>query len=327
MGQYSTRPGHSAQQAGWAVAGTWGHSVVEGEMTGSPIHRRRRLMFGTAGIPERAKGQGPVAGVEALRELGLDAMELEFVRGVWMTEELAVRVGRRARTLGIYLTAHAPYWLNLNSPDDQVVRASMDRIVRSAEVADLAGARHLAFHAAFYSGTGATRTYIAVRRRLGRLVRILSNRGLSISLSPEVMGRPSQFGSIEEIVDLCRDVEGLTPCIDFSHQHARTGVCNTYEEYCHLLDFLRERLGARAVARMHIHVSGIEYGLKGEVRHLSLRGSDLNYTALLKALKSRRAGGILICESPDPQREALLLKRAYSRISEARRRRSGGRRA
>jgi deoxyribonuclease-4 len=271
-------------------------------------------MFGTAGIPARAKGQGPVAGLEALSELGLDAMELEFVRGVWMSEDVARAVGSRARTLGIYLTAHAPYWLNLNSPDDAVVRASIERIVRSAEVADIAGARHLAFHAAFYSGATAARTYVAVRRRLERLVARLSSRGISISLSPEVMGRPSQFGSFEEIVDLCSDVEGLTPCIDFSHQHARTGRYNTYREYCDLLDMLRARLGGRAIARMHIHVSGIDYGPKGEIKHLSLRGSDLNYRALLRALKGRRAGGILISESPNPERDAAVLRRAYYRI-------------
>jgi deoxyribonuclease-4 len=271
-------------------------------------------MFGTAGIPSPAKGLGPVAGLETLSELGLDAMELEFVRGVWMSEDSARAVATRARTLGIYLTAHAPYWLNLNSPDKRVVRASIERIVRSAEVADLAGARHLAFHAAFYSGSTAARTYVTVRRRLKRLVRRLSSRGLSVTLSPEVMGRVSQFGSIEEIVDLCSDVEGLTPCVDFSHLHARTGRHNSYEEYCDLLDMLRARLGGRAISRMHVHVSGIDYGPKGEIRHLSLRGSDLNYRALLKALKSRRAGGIVICESPDPVRDAAILKRAYYRI-------------
>jgi deoxyribonuclease-4 len=278
------------------------------------MRKRRRLMFGTAGLPASAKGQGAVAGIDAIADLGLDAMEIEFVRGVWMSEDLAVQVKRRARARKIYLTAHAPYWLNLNSPDAAVVRASIQRIMKSAAVADRAGARHLAFHAAFYCGDSPARAFGKIKRRLRRLAARVVAKGFKISLSPELMGRPSQFGSLEEILGLSSEIEGVTPCIDFSHNHARTGEWNTYEEYCELLDLVRGVLGSGALRRMHIHVAGIDYGPKGERRHLNLKESDMDYRALLTALKHRGAGGIVICESPNIEVDATLLKKTYSRI-------------
>jgi deoxyribonuclease-4 len=275
------------------------------------VLKRRRLMFGTAGLPAAAKGLGTAAGIDAIADMGLDAMELQFVRGVWMTGEIAKQVRRRARARKVYLTAHAPYWLNLNSPDPGVVRASMDRIMNSAAVADQAGARHLAFHAAFYCGDSPSRAFGKVKRRLKRLASRAASKGLKIFLSPELMGRPSQFGSLDEIIGLCSEIDGVTPCIDFSHNHARTGGCNTYEEYCELLDKVRRALGGRALRRMHIHIAGIDYGPKGERKHLNLKESDMNFKALTAALKDRGAGGIVICESPNIEKDALLLKKTY----------------
>lgn len=268
-------------------------------------------MFGTAGVPAAAKGAGSVAGIEALARLGLDAMEIEFVRGIWMSDELARQVKSRARALKIYLTAHAPYYLNLNSPDPRVVRASKDRIMQSAATADKAGARHLALHAAFYSGAGPARAYQNVKRRLMQLSSRIARLGLKITLNPELMGRPSQFGGLEEILDLSSGVPRVEPCLDFSHNHARTGGSNTYEEYCDILDLVRRRLGGRALRRMHIHVAGIDYGPKGERRHTNLTDSDMDFRALMSALKHRGAGGIVICESPNLEDDALLLKHTY----------------
>jgi deoxyribonuclease-4 len=270
-------------------------------------------MFGTAGFPAAAKGLGAVAAIDAIADMGLDAMEIEFVRGVWMSDELAKQVRGRARARKVFLTAHAPYWINLNSPDPNVVRASMERIMNSAIVADQAGARHLVFHAAFYCGDSPARAFGKVKRRLKQLVSRVATKGLKISLNPELMGRASQFGSLDEILGLCSEIEGVMPCIDFAHNHARTGACNTYEEYCGLLDTMRDVLGARALRRLHAHIAGIDYGPKGERKHLNLKESDMNFRALTAAMKSRGAGGIVICESPNIEKDALLLKTTYLR--------------
>jgi deoxyribonuclease-4 len=65
---------------------------------------------------------------------------------------------------------------------------------------------------------------------------------------------------------------------------------------------------------MHIHVSGIAYGGKGEIKHLNLKESDFQYTELLKALKDYDVKGIVICESPNLEEDALLLQATYDTL-------------
>jgi len=42
-----------------------------------------------------------------------------------------------------------------------------------------------------------------------------------------------------------------------------------------------------ALQRMHMHVSGIEYGPKGEKRHIPLNTADLRYKELMAAVEGR----------------------------------------
>jgi deoxyribonuclease-4 len=106
----------------------------------------------------------------------------------------------------------------------------------------------------------------------------------------------------------------VLPCIDFSHLHARTGAENSLAEFKRTLNRYSKVIGKASLKDLHLHVSGIEYTPKGERRHLLLKESDFKYRDLLKALKSAGAGGVLICESPNLEDDALLLKRSYSRI-------------
>jgi len=275
----------------------------------------KRLRFGTGGIPIRAKGTSTTDGIREVRKLGLEAMELEFVQGVHLSEEGAEEVGRVARESDVALTVHAPYYLNLNSRDQKILAASGKRILASARAGKAAGAQSVAFHAAFYQGQDRKSVYEKVKGHLKHLRAALDEEGNGIRLSPELTGKETQFGDLEELLDLSAEIPGVTPCVDFAHYHARkAGGQNSYEEFLALLETLEDRLGRKALASLHIHVAGIEYGPKGERKHLNLRKSDLNYKALLKALKDKDAGGIVICESPNLEEDVLLLKRSYARF-------------
>jgi len=154
-----------------------------------------------------------------------------------------------------------------------------------------------------------------VKRHLQEVVNTLRKEGNIVTISPEVTGKPSQFGTLEEILQLSSEIEGVAPCIDFSHWHARTGKANSYEEFSDILDQVEKKLGRRGLDNMHIHVSGIAYGKKGEIKHLMLPDSDFQYAELLKALKELKAKGVMICESvPSLEKDALLLQQTYREI-------------
>jgi deoxyribonuclease-4 len=273
------------------------------------------LLFGTGGVPVSAKLRSTEAGIERIAELGLGCMEVEFVQGVMMSPQVAVSVGELAARKNVVLTAHGPYFVNLNAVEPQKVHMSKERILQTARIAALFGARSITFHAAFYLKSTPAETYAVVKRHLQEVVNILQKEGNKVTISPEVTGKPSQFGTLEELLRLSSEIEGVAPCIDFSHWHARTGKANSYQEFIGVLDQVEKKLGRRGLDNMHIHLSGIAYGNKGEIKHLMLADSDFQYAELLKALKERQAKGVVICESaPYLENDALLLQQTYQAL-------------
>jgi deoxyribonuclease-4 len=277
-----------------------------------------RLLFGTAGVPESTAGTSTVEGIRRVVELGLDCLEVEFVKGVKMGGETAETVGKTAKEKGVKLSVHAPYYVNLNAAEEGKRLASMERLLASARMAGKCGAESVVFHCGYYSkdGTGRAaeeKTFQNIKRGIGEVVSILRAERSGVVLRPETMGKKSQFGSLDEILRLCREVEGLLPCADFSHIHAREGrrKANSYREFDRILRKIGKKLGETALKRMHIHVSGVEYNAKGEMKHLNLDESDFRYDEWVQALKDAGVEGMVICESPIQERDALILKNLY----------------
>ena len=272
------------------------------------------LLFGTAGTPRSTRNQTTIDGIERIAELGLDCMELEFVRGVRMGEGSAHLVADVATRERVRLSAHAPYFINLNAREPEKVKASQGRILQAARIAAICGAESVTFHAAFYLGDPPEKTYKTVKKYLGEILNQLGRENIRVRLSPEVTGKASQFGTIDELLSLSAELKGVAPCIDFAHWHARTGKFNSYPEFTSILGQVEERLGRAALDDMHIHVSGIRYGGKGEISHLDLGESDLRYVELLTALKDYGVKGIVICESPNLEEDAMLLQATYNSL-------------
>lgn len=274
-----------------------------------------RLRFGTAGIPLSTPKRSTLDGILHVRNLGLDAMELEFVRGVNIKPELAKKIKYVAKKHDVLLTAHAPYYINLNAKEKAKVEASKRRIIQSAERLHDAGGWSVVFHAGYYLNQPPERVYERIRNELRDIERELVDRGIKVWLRPELTGKPTQFGDLKEIVRLSEELETVLPTIDFAHAHARNvGKLNTAEEWREMLSFIEDRLGREALDNMHIHISGINYEPKGEKNHLNLQESDMNWEDLLRVLKEFRVKGVVISESPNIEGDALLMKKKYEEI-------------
>jgi len=275
------------------------------------------ILFGTAGVPHSSETRTTIDGIKRIAGLGLGCMEIEFVRGVTMGEAGARLVAEVATEEGVKLSAHAPYYINLNAHEPEKITASQERLYQTARIAALCGAQSAVFHTAFYLGDEPGKAYDIIKNSLEELIRRLEREKIRIKLRPEVMGKPSQFGTVEEIVRLCNELDGLAPCMDFAHWHARSGGDNSYEEFISTLKQLEEGLGRAALEDIHIHVSGIHYGPKGERKHLNLEESDLQYVELLQAIRDYNVGGLIICESPNLEEDALLLQKTYNDLPKA----------
>jgi len=251
--------------------------------------------------PAGSDGLGYLKALKKAGRMGLDCVEVAFTYGVRMKAEEAEAVGAVARAQGILLSVHAPYYVNLAADDPIKLAASKERILASCRMAALLGGRNVVFHAGFYQGHSAEKTFGRIAQAIHELQAAIRKSRWPVNLCPETTGKPSQFGALDEILALARET-GCGYTVDFSHLLARTGGSL---DYARVLD--------RLPRRFHAHFSGIEFGPKGERRHL--KTTPAFFLPLAKVLVS--LGGLdvtLVNESPQPYRDAAMMKRVIRRL-------------
>ncbi len=263
---------------------------------GSPM-----MSVGPAGYPPGSKGGANA--VERTRALGLGALEVQFGRGVNLTDEKAAEMGARARELDVALSVHAPYYINFNSKDETVEK-SHDWLMRSLRAADAMGARIVVVHAASYMGSTPERTTERVIEAMRRARSQMGSEGLRPVIGLETMGKSASWGTLSEIAAVMAEVEGVEPVPDFGHIHARYGGrLRTEDDFREVLDScLQMHQG-----RLHCHFSCIEYTAKGEKRHLLLEAKEPDFAILAPLLKGEGRDVTIISETPAPSEDAVRM--------------------
>lgn len=270
-----------------------------------------KLLFGISGLPigDGSKKFNYISAIPFLKSIGLDAMELPFVHSVNVTDKNKDSILKAKIESNFYLSAHGSYYINLNADEIEKQEQSIERILKGAEGLQKVEGKSLIFHPGFYLKDSKEETYNTIKENLSRL----PSNGVNYRL--ETTGKATQFGSLEELVSLCKEISTCKLCVDFSHIHARyNGNLKTYEDFAKILQYILDELGKPALEDLHMHLSGINYTAKGERNHLPLLESDFNYIDCLRALKSFGVKGCIICESPILENDALLLKETYEKL-------------
>ncbi len=274
----------------------------------------KSFRFGTVGSPLSTpkKPGGSIGAILRLRELGLDALELGWVQSVRVSEETCAAIKAKGTEQDVLISVHAPYFINLNATDEEWEK-SRKRLMDAAHYGYLAGATDIIFHPGSYFGKPAAEVLPLAIQRLEGCQQELRAAGNLLTLRPETMGKSAMLGSLEDTLQMAREIPGIKPCLDFAHLHARPGdgSVNTVKEFAHILELLAQSMGEAALHQLHIHLSGIEYGEKGEKNHLEVKKSDLNLAALFTALKDHACRGRILCESPIMEEDALYLQEQW----------------
>lgn len=256
------------------------------------------IRFGPAGL---GPVEDAVSNLEEYHRLGLRACEISFTYGPYIkNKEDALKIKKVAEKLGIYLSVHASYFVNLNSKDDKKLEDSKKRILKCCEVGDWLGAKRVIFHPGFYSGMESAEASVKIKESILEMQEFIKKEKWDVELCPEVMGKVNVFGSIDEIADLVKDT-GCGFCIDIAHILARYG---RYE--------FEDIKKAFPQKRWHVHFSGIEYGEKGERKHLVVPVEE--WEKVLKFLKELDKDIILICESPETVSDAVVGKKIWKEM-------------
>lgn len=279
-----------------------------------------RVRFGPAGTPWAFKELNqPITELPRfLQEEGLDALEYQAVR--WGQEpqikrENAEKLCTNAKAHDVLLSMHGSYFISLQSKKD-VAEASKRRLLACATAAQWMDARLIVFHPGFYMGHGAKEVLQTSIKIIRNIVKDMQTLGLTVKLGLETMGKRSQFGSLDEVLTVCEEVEQTAPVVDWSHIHARTqGGLVTQADFIRVIDQIEKRLGRDLAKNLHCHFSRMEFSARGEVRHHTLSETRYgpDFRVLAQVIVELGLKPVLICESPlidvDAQKMRDILKK------------------
>jgi len=260
------------------------------------------IRLGPAGSP----GKSTLEGIKEIKRLGLQAMEVEFVRGVKMSNQLAKECGTEARKLGIELSVHAPYYINLASEDPKKQKESMQRILDSAERGHYLGAREIVFHPAYFGKGDKEKVYQITKEHILDMQEAIRKNGLDVKLSPETTGKHSALGNLDETLRLVKET-GCSFNIDFAHLYARNYGKVDYKE---VLDKVQSGLRPKHI---QCHFSNISFTAKGERNH-EVMNSHPPFEPLAKEILSRKIDFTIISESPATWRDSLKMKGIFEKL-------------
>ena len=278
--------------------------------------------FGPAGVPPlfRAMGADLLAVPALLREEGLDAFEYEAVR--WgkipqIKQAEAEKLGLEAKRNDVLLSVHGSYYINLAGAKD-VLEASKQRLIACAKAAEWMGAYVAVFHPGFYGKIGKSGAFKKCVESLKDVVKTMESLGIrNVKLGAETMGRHVQLGSLEEILNICAEVDRTQLVIDWSHLHARgMGRFRTRLDFRSVIEEVENKLGIEAARNMHCHFTKIEFTEKGEKRHhvLDEKKYGPNFQLLAETISEFRLRPVVICETPMLDIDAMKMKNTFLEV-------------
>lgn len=280
------------------------------------------IKFGPAGNDKLFYDEGHKSTVEApvwLKNMGLNAFEYSFGKGILLKDETAIDIANAMRDNGIQVSVHAPYFINFANPDDEMVEKSYNYVLNSLHKLKLLGGNRCIIHIGSCGKMDRAEALRLIEERLKILVEKVREAGYSdMYLCIETMGKQAQIGTYKEIVDLCKVDDMVMPTFDFGHINALTGgTLKSKEDFEKIFDYCLENLGEYRTKNVHIHFSKIEFGAKGEIKHLTFEDEIYGpeFEPLAMVLKERGYSPVIICESKEVMaQDALKMKNIYESI-------------
>jgi len=264
------------------------------------------IRIGQAGIPLSCKGRTNKDGLVYTKQvLGLNAMEVQFVRGLYIMEDEEAQFMKQYSTENdIELHVHAPYYINLaGSPDE--ISLSLDKIIFSAKLADKMGAKTVVVHPGYYGDLSEKKALKKITKNIGKIQSSFKKQKIKVQLGIETMGKQRVFGSLDEVFEVCKKVKGTIPAIGLGHIHARTnGGLKKQEDF----EEIFKRLKPLRLKHYLIHVTGVLYENGNEYYHVPLKKGDMPLAPLIEVILDNKYNVTFISESPLLEHDAVYIR-------------------
>lgn len=281
------------------------------------------IKFGPAGNCKTFYDAGFKRTIDApqwLNGLGLSAYEYSFGKGITLSDETAVAIGNEMKKYGISMSIHAPYYINFATPTDEMAEKSIKYVLDSLAKLRLVGGNRLVVHPASQGKMERAEAVALTKKRLTILKDRIIEAGFGdMYICLETMGKSAQIGTYEEILDFCTIYDRYIPTFDFGHINALTQGClKTKDDFRKIIDRSIEVIGRERTNIAHVHFSKIEYGAKGEIKHLTLEDNIYGpeFEPLAELFKEYHLNCTVICESREYQgRDAKILMDIFNSIN------------
>jgi deoxyribonuclease-4 len=269
-----------------------------------------KILFGPAGIPLSCKGRTVLDGIIDTRKLELDVMEIELLRVDADIGDIDM-IKKASREHNVKLFMHAPYYINLSGNKAEVEKY-LTIIKESGVLASHLGAEILIVHLGMYH-KNKKESMENIVSNIRRLRDSFSDRGLKCRIGIETSGRQGLFGTVDEIVTICKRVKGIIPVINFAHIHARGNGClKTKEDFQQIFDKLKP-LNLRSY---YTHFSGVVYENGDEVELTPMKKSNLKFDPLAECILTNKYNIIIMSSSPLLEHDAIYMKLILDRVKE-----------
>jgi len=264
------------------------------------------IRIGQAGIPLSCKGRTNKDGIVYTKQiLDLNAMEIQFVRGLYvMEDEEAQFIHDYAKENDVELHVHAPYYINLAGIGEEL-DLSLEKIIYSARVGDKMDAKTVVIHPGFYGEASEKKTMKKMVKSIKKIQGAFKKDKLKIKLGIETMGKQRVFGSLDEIIEVCRQVKGVIPVIGFGHIHARTnGGLKKREDF----EEVFAKLKPLRLRHFLLHVTGVVYENGNEYYHVPIKKGDMPLAPLIEIILDNNMNVTFISESPLLEHDAVYIR-------------------
>lgn len=264
------------------------------------------IRVGQAGIPLSCKGRTNKDGLVYTKKiLDLNAMEVQFVRGLYvMEDEEAQFMKDYAKENDVELHVHAPYYINLGGSGEEL-DLSFEKILFSARLADKMGAKTVVTHSGYYGEQSERKTMKRITKNAKKLVGMFKKEKIKVKLGIETMGKKKVFGSLDEIIEICSNVKGVIPVIGLGHIHARNnGVLKKREDF----EEIFQKLKPLRLKHYLIHVTGVLYENGNEYYHIPIKKGDMPLAPVIDIILDRNYDVTFISESPLLEHDAVYIR-------------------
>ncbi|KYK25124.1 hypothetical protein AYK24_05305 [Thermoplasmatales archaeon SG8-52-4] len=264
------------------------------------------IRIGQAGIPLSCKGRTNKDGLVYTKKiLDLNAIEIQFVRGLYvMEDEEAQFMKEYATENDVELHVHAPYYINLAGSGEEF-DLSFDKILYSARIAEKMGAKTIVTHPGYYGEHTEKKSLKKIIKNTKKLQTILKKEKIKAKIGLETMGKKKVFGSLEEIIEICNNVKGVIPVVGIGHIHARTnGGLKKREDF----EEIFQQLKPLKLKHFLIHITGVLYENGNEYYHIPIKKGDMPLAPLIEIILDNNYDVTLISESPLLEHDAVYIR-------------------